>query len=88
MNNVPERIEAIEAFASETIGDGKTPDLFFVVDRGTVITITRNFEIALREWRSLARRYPLMESTLENRKDGTLASVEPIDDSPNAKLRV
>lgn len=83
----PRKIERLEALARECVGDGRQPDLFFVTDQGVVVTVTRDLTVAHTHWRELARRFPLVESALENRQYGVLASVAPEeDDSP--KLHV
>jgi hypothetical protein len=84
----PIRIEALENIARTMVGDGGRPDLFIVCDRGVVVTITRQFDIAYHHWQELAERMPLVESSIENRRYGVIASVEPIDDdSPKLVVR-
>lgn len=74
------KIKELEKLASEMVGDGKSPHLFFVSafeggrKSSGVILITRNFELAHAVWRNLPRTH---ESTLEGRKYGTICSVEP-----------
>ena len=82
------KIETLETFASNVIGDGKSPDLFFVSDQGVCITVTRSFETAYRQWRELAHRSPFVECALENRTVGVLCSVEPTSDEPGARLEI
>lgn len=74
------KIEALQKLASELVGDGKSPDLFFVTDEGVTVTVTRSFDTAYQEWQSLSSRYPRIESALENRTFGVIASVEPDED--------
>lgn len=62
------------------VGDGKNPDVFFVSDQGVIVTITKDFGLAYREWRRLASRQPLVESALEDRQHGVIADVSPIED--------
>ena len=83
---MPSKIPALQSLASDVIGDGKSPNLFFVTDRGVTITVTRNFSSAHAEWTKLANRVPRMESALEDRKTGVIASVEPESDAPGARL--
>lgn len=73
------------------IGDGKTPDLFFVSSfeggrksRG-VILITRSFELAYTVWSNMPRTH---ESSLEGRRFGTICSVEPKDDDDKRLVRI
>lgn len=84
----PKRIPQLEEFASATIGDDKTPDLFFVSDNGSIVTVTRNFDLAYRHWLQLAARYSLTECALENRTFGVLASVEPAREGSTAMVRL
>ncbi len=78
----PHRFQALERFASATIGDGKSPNLFFVTVEGKVVVITQNLEIAKRSWEGFAGPMDTVTS-IEDRKVGVLASVEPEeDDSP------
>lgn len=74
------RFECLEQLARELIGDGKTPDLFFVTDGGNVVTITADYRVARIHWERLRARYPLQECALENRTYGVIASVEPEED--------
>lgn len=82
------RIEALEALARDMVGDGEKPDVFFVTDEGRVVAIETDARRAYDRWRELAQRLPRKESALENRTYGVLASVEPEDDSPSARLIV
>ncbi len=75
------RIEALETLASELIGDGQEPDLFFVTDRGNVCLLSVDGEQAYEAWLSLARRLPLTECSLESRTIGVLCTVEPEEDN-------
>jgi len=84
----PKKINELEALASNLIGDGQSPNLYFVTDRGVVVTVTRSFEVAREEWKQLSRRSPRLECALEDRKVGVLASVEPESDEEGAPLRV
>ena len=75
------KLEALETLARERVGDGQSPDLFFVTDQGTVVTVTRDYQIASTAWTRLAMagRWQT-ECALENRTFGVLASVEPAED--------
>lgn len=75
-----QKIRPLEELARSVIGDGKTPNLYFVTDRGVVVTVTRSAEAAYRHWRELAKRSPRVESAVEDRQAGCLASVAPDDD--------
>lgn len=83
---MPHKIAALEELARHTIGDGGREHLYFVTDRGIVVTVTRDRDIALQHWRTLAARRPLQECALEDRAYGVLASVEPEGDEPGSPL--
>ena len=83
-NKMPE----LEALASRMIGDGQTPDLFFVTDEGAVVLIETSGLRAYGRFKDLASRSPRKECALENRTFGVLASVEPESDDPGARLRL
>ena len=75
------KIKELDKLATEMVGDGKKPNVFFVTQKGKVTTITRHFEVAHREWRNFATQRT--ESALEDRLTGTIASagVEPVFDN-------
>jgi hypothetical protein len=75
-----ERVTTLEELARETIGDGGSPNLYFVTDNGDVVTVTRDRALAYRHWRYLADQRPLRECALEDRKYGVICSVEPRDE--------
>jgi hypothetical protein len=72
------KIEAMENLAKEMVGDGKTPNLYFVSvfekenPRGLIL-ISRDFEAAYHVWVNLSTR---IESTLEDRLTGVVCSTE------------
>lgn len=88
MKTTPAKTPALQSLASDMVGDGKSPNLYFVTDGGVTVTVTRNRELALREWRELAKRFPRVECALEDRKTGVLCSVAPESDAPGARLIV
>lgn len=71
------KIKEFEEMATSMVGDGKSPNLFFVGLKGKIITVTRDFETAYRQWQGLGRS---QETSLEDRKTGTIATVQPIED--------
>ena len=72
----PRRIQALEELPRNMVGDGGTPNLYFVTVKGNVLLISQDFEIAYRAWREFS--FPAkMETGLEDRQVGVLASVEP-----------
>ena len=66
------KVKLLNELASEMVGDGKKPNVFFVTEKGDVITVTQSFEKAYSEWRILAQNH--IESALEDRQTGILAS--------------
>lgn len=71
------KVKELDALATEMVGDGGKPNVFFVTRGGKVATITRSFQLAHREWRALANCNE--ETMLEDRRTGVIASasVEP-----------
>lgn len=80
-----DRLKFLEDLAREMVGDGKNPNLFFVSSEGNIILISRDFDVAYLKWKWHAERRD-HECALEDRKTGTIASVEPESDEPGAKL--
>lgn len=65
----------LNALASEMVGDGKSPNVFFVTEKGNVKLIAIEFQKAYTYWRHLASGYPKrVECALEDRKTGIIAS--------------
>lgn len=78
----PTRIGALEQLASTFIGDGKTPDLFFVTINGIVVLVTQHYTTAYIHWRELTPILnPVNETSLENRTFGVIASLEPDEET-------
>jgi hypothetical protein len=78
----------LNTLARDFVGDGKHRNMYFVTDNGDVVTITDDRDVAVAHWRQLAARRPLVESALEDRLTGVIASVEPEIDTPGALLRI
>lgn len=81
------RVEALETLARDMVGDGGTPNLFFVTDGGNVTMVSTEEENARAAWRALADRFPLRECALEDRQTGVLASVQPEEDDSSVLVR-
>lgn len=73
----PLKVNHLEILAQNMVGDGKSPNLFFVSLGGTILTITRSWDTAYSHWKSLVSQYPTQESMLEDRRFGVICSVEP-----------
>lgn len=70
----------LNKLATELVGDNKSPNLFFVSVGGDTMLITSDFALAYDAWAKLPRN---IETSIEDRKNGVLASTAPIeDDSP------
>jgi hypothetical protein len=82
----PRRIPALEDMARDMVGDGKSPNLFFVTDRGAVVSVNRDFDVAYSQWQDLERAGA--ECALEDRKTGTIASRTPDEERDNAMYTV
>lgn len=80
------KVSELETLASALVGDGKTPDVFFVTDQGAVVTIDTDASRAYSVWVALASRSPRRECALENRTYGVIASIAPETDDPGARL--
>jgi hypothetical protein len=72
------RVEALERLASELVGDGELPNLYFVSDHEGIILISQDFDIAHEAWQELPYD---KESSLEDRLSGVICSTSPRDDS-------
>lgn len=82
------KIKPLQALATDMVGDGKNPNLFFVTEQGITVTVTRDFEMAYRQWETLAHTYPQIESALEDRKWGVITSVEPREQGVGRLIRI
>jgi len=70
-----ETTEILQTLKAQLVGDGKSPELFFVTREGSVVTITRDFETALHDWQRIANSLPRVACALEDRLFGCIASV-------------
>jgi hypothetical protein len=73
-----QKIIEFETMARSMVGDGKSPNLFFVGIKGVILTISRDFTTAYRQWLELGTS---QETSLEDRKTGTIATVQPKEDN-------
>ena len=71
------KIEQLEQLARDLIGDGKTPNIFFVTFSANVILITTDKFIAYEVWKKLPKS---IESSLEDRRHGCICTTEPLED--------
>lgn len=83
---MPKKIKALEELARNMVGDGESPNLFFVSDCGAIITITRDFQVAYSEWKKLAFRSPRLPCMLEDRKTGVICDVDKDEYSKDGRL--
>ena len=70
-----ETTDILQTLKAQLVGDGQSPDLFFVTREGSVVTITRDFQTALHDWQRLANSLPRIACALEDRLFGCIASV-------------
>lgn len=69
------KIPFLEEIATRAIGDGQSPNLFFVsMDREGVMMISRDFYHAYSYWKGLPKN---IETALEDRLWGVICSTEP-----------
>jgi hypothetical protein len=78
------RLEILDQMARDMVGDGERPDVFFVSVAGNIATVTSSFKTAYEEWVRVSWKAKI-ETALEDRLFGVIASVEPEDDG-NARL--
>lgn len=78
----------LDQLAQEYVGDGKSPNLYFVALESSVVTVTTDRRTAYQHWRALVQAHPRQCSSLEDREHGVLASLEPRDDAPGARLEL
>ena len=82
------KIKRLQTLASDLVGDGKNPNLFFVTEQGITVTVTRDFDMAYRQWETMAHTYPHIECALEDRKFGVICAVEPDMDNSKRMVRI
>jgi hypothetical protein len=75
----------MDEIATATVGDGKSPNLYFVSKGNEVLTITRSFAVALQQWRALPKD---VETCLEDRRFGVIASNEPDEDGSTRLVKI
>lgn len=80
--------EELEEIARNIIGDGKSPDVFFVSVNGKVKHVSLDFKTAYSLWKDETSA-AVCETALENRQYGVIACLEPeYDNKPNSRLVV
>jgi hypothetical protein len=67
----------LNRLATELVGDSQKPNLYFVSIEGNITLVTSEFDTAYDMWRYLPRD---IETALEDRLTGCLASTAPIED--------
>lgn len=81
------RLEILNQMARDMVGDGERPDVFFVSINGNVTTVTSSFRTAYEEWLRVSRTKKV-ETSLEDRVFGVIASVEPEDEGSSRLIRI
>src|SRR5208283_447941 len=73
-----QKIAVFENMAREMVGDGKSPNLYFVGVKSVIVTVTRDFKTAYNQWQEMGTS---QETSLEDRKTGTICTVQPKEDN-------
>lgn len=74
-----ESIKALQDLASEMVGDGQEPNMFFVSKQGVVVMVVDDFYAARNYWHGLL--FENVECCVEDRLWGVIASKEPRSDT-------
>lgn len=82
-----QKIAEFENLARSMVGDGEKPDVYFVTIKGVVVTITRDLPTAYKQWRELSANVDV-ETALEDRLIGTIASVQPVEDGAKELIKL
>lgn len=83
------KVPQLQKLATEMVGDETNPDVFFVSVNGTIVMVTTVFAEAYRFWDNFAKETNLqVETCLENRCYGVIASVEPKDEGSSKFIRL
>lgn len=61
------------------VGDGGTPNLFFVSTCGVIVAILRNGEVAHQMWLDLRARNYHVPACLEDRRNGVLCDYDEME---------
>ena len=64
----------MDELATTTVGDGKSPNIYFVSKDAKVICMTTSYQLARKTWEDLPTN---VETAMEDRKYGVIASNEP-----------
>lgn len=67
----------LDEMARTIVGDGKSPNLYFVSEKGLVVLVERSYLKARKRWEQLPRN---VETCMEDRLTGVIASNEPDED--------
>lgn len=78
----PRKIKQLENLAWTMVGDGRSPNLFFVSVQGAVVTITRDFAQARREFFGLFAENRVRELAVEDRQHGCVLTNEQDEENP------
>ena len=77
------KIKQLDELATNMVGDCGKSNVFFVSLGSNVQMITTNFDAAYTFWKELERNNRDMESTLEDRKMGTICDRSPVGETDN-----
>lgn len=75
----------MDKLATTTVGDGKSPNIYFVSKDAKVICMTTSYQLARKTWEDLPTN---VETAMEDRKYGVIASNEPEEDGSKRLVRI
>ena len=79
----------LQVLATELVGDGKRPNIFFVSIEGRTVVISLDFDVAYDAWAMFSDVGGGVENTtLEDRQAGVIASIEPLEDGSGESVLV
>lgn len=81
------RLKILNDLPVNMVGDGESPNVFFVSLEGNVVLISLDFDVSYLFWKHISNKLA-HETSLEDRQHGTLASVEPIEDGSDKLVRI
>lgn len=81
------RLKILNDLPVEMVGDGGSPNVFFVSLEGNVLLVSLDFNVAYHFWRLISSKKD-RETSLEDRQHGTMASVEPLEEGSDKLIRI
>lgn len=81
------RLKILNDLPVNMVGDGGSPNVFFVSLEGNVLLISLDFNVSYHFWRLISSKRD-KDTTLEDRQHGVLASVEPEEEGSDKLIRI